>query len=701
MVQGNKLKSRFVYAFAALVVFGLMLTLTRSTEAQARDEYVFEINIDGGKNVGEFKIFYGLATGSAIAPAQYLEVGTSWAEGVPSKWADPEFGGGATIDMTAAVNALKEAESCGDSDIKFCIDIQTAAYGSKPQKRIMYAFRRITGEDRWEEYDVFDSEHPDSAAQISVGNNRITYYIPLNTETNGFCVGLAYPFEGDSVAKDYIEGELFAYGDLDGSGSVDETDIRRGIAAELCTKYFWDVGGILDETFEIVNPSDLIYVPNPFTMEGDRIVLASAGTYTANLQVGEPTSLARYSYTINLGYDPSGNPVVATGYAYALRSTEDVLVYDGHDFYVRNILSNGVGSDGVDFGLVGSENPAACVSTAYFNLNTLQINGNGYKTDNGRNPSNSEVLYVNTVNDDFVNAMNDAFHVEMSAWTQQVNLRIIGQNRKYAIVEPAGTVVNAGDLDLDAVCQTGSGKYTELYAGNEQIKITSLNDETVSGVSNQLIKNVTLGDSSMAGAVTIEPINSENTDEGFYVTFLTKYYDEVPLVITYEDNQTAPLTIKRLALKVYFGYLADPETSSDPNFYFDFDNHQLPLTYNYNAGQQILIYATYYQNDGSNDQDFSLFLTKAGGVTEVKQRKYTKAASGGNASETYFVLGFVPSKEWDELGQCWGANIHHQNVGAWDAIVLNSGYDDADSFGGAGIGRGAGVHWDGNVDWTF
>ena len=700
MIREKNIKSRFLYAFAALVVFGLMLTLTRSTEAQARDEYVFEINIDGGKNVGEFKIFYGLATGSAIAPAQYLEVGTSWAEGVPSKWADPEFGGGATIDMTAAVNALKEAESLDDSNINFCIDIQTAAYGSKPQKRIMYASRRITGEDRWEEYDVFDPENPDSAAQISDDKNHITYYISLNEETNAFCVGLAYPFEGDRIARDYIEGELFAYGgDLTGDGSVNVNDIRLGIAAELCTKYFWDEGGILDETFEIHDPEDLILENSPFNSGEDRVAITDAGTYTANLQDGSTTSLNKYSYTINLGYDPEGNPVVATGYAYALRSTEDVLVYDGHDFYVRDIVGDGEGSDCVAFGRYG-ETPTACVSTAYFNQ--VKINGNGFKTDNGRNPSNSEVLYVNTNNDDFIQTVNAAFGLHMSLWSNQINLRIIGQGKKYAIVEPysdtEGGVIHAGDLDMDAVCQTGSGHYTELYAGNEQIKITSLNGAIM---SNQLITNVSSGDSSMAGAVTIAPFNTESTDEGFIVTFNTKYYDEVPLVITYEDGQTAPLTIKRLALKVYFGYLADPETSSDPTFYFDFDNTQLPLTYNYDAGQQILIYATYYQNDGSNDQDFSLFLTKAGGVTEVKQRKYTKAASDGNASETYFVLGFVPAHEWDELGQCWTGNIHHQNVGAWDAIVLNSGYDDADSFGGAGIGRGAGVHWDGNVDWTF
>lgn len=125
-----------------------------------------------------------------------------------------------------------------------------------------------------------------------------------------------------------------------------------------------------------------------------------------------------------------------------------------------------------------------------------------------------------------------------------------------------------------------------------------------------------------------------------------------------------------------------------------------------------MIYATYYHPSNyataGGDDNLSLMLTFGDGTTKVVGKKNSSHGvtdghlSGGNygaVDTTTFIIDFIPAAESLEDGN-WGAMIEHTNYkGGFHAMVVNGGYDDNTTFGGAQIGNGAGVHWNGEINW--
>lgn len=706
----RKTVSRIVAAFVVLcMVLSTSPSLgVRAEEPEPNPEYIYSVSIDGLQSAEEFDAFYALTTGEAVSGSavSFKPVASE------SKWFN-EWGGGVGIDVTEDVIEMRNADAeLTDENITLWFKfVEKEITPEKPVKVFAAAMcRTLDGWDITEEWDIMGT---DNIEFLEGDCSQICHHNTLNNMTNGYCFALSYPSEGDIKAKDYIENELFAYGDITGDGSVTVDDMKVGISTELCAKYFWDNGGILDGDFGIDFPSQVI----------DRIDVTEAGTYSALNETNDTVTLNKFSYKMDLGYDHDGNKVICEGNAYELRTTDDVLIMDGSELYIRDVVMRNDSdfSADVKFGNY-DECHAAYVSVNNTDLSNIKINGNGFTTFSGENPSNSTVFMAESQNRQFA----EIFRGEESFgeypdinWPDDrtTPVRVISKSNVYAIVEPYAedpdSIIHSREIKSDAVCQTGEGQYKEVFAGYKSLLITSLFDitsepeyEKFDALSYTDIKNVELADTSMAEAVEVCMRDAEDVRQGFIITFKSNYYDEVPVLVTYskegQPDVTKELLIKRIALKVHYEYLGDPETMENPQpFFFDRDNENpgLSVEYDYNAGQQILIWATYYHADPADGRNLKAFLTKEDGSIEIKNSSYTRSLGQNMADETYFILGFAPSKEWD--GYSWAGNIQHQNVGAWDAMVLNSGFDDSEAFGGAQFGHGAGVHWDGNIDWTF
>ncbi|MBQ3911340.1 MAG: hypothetical protein II694_00010, partial [Lachnospiraceae bacterium] len=217
------------------------------------------------------------------------------------------------------------------------------------------------------------------------------------------------------------------------------------------------------------------------------------------------------------------------------------------------------------------------------------------------------------------------------------------------------------------------------------------------------------------------------------ITFDSNFYASIPLNITYSDGGTRKLTINRIGLVINYSYLmGDPNKDVDKadimDIGFDGRDDRINVKYDYYGGEQIIVYATYYTptNDPTGgSSDLSLYLTfedgthrvitadnndtlREGRAGEVPSRGFNGrvVATDNAVAATVFLIGFAQAKTKASDG-VWIGNIkdtYYKDEGRADHIgfyasVLNSGWDDDNSFGGAQIGSGKGIYWDGHISW--
>lgn len=706
--------------FTALLA-ALILVVVPYAKVKADDEgdrlIDFDISFDGAQSYAEYDVYYAfnpeVVSDGAIS---YTQVEGVFANGKTNGYYHDSGEGWSSYGAKFVIDEVTWGYEPKDDDTLY-IKVVTKATDSKPAKTIMYGNARGWDNDMQvfhekqligDEKDTANYSFNEKSASMSSCTYEITAKLKDFKTYTALNFGLAYPRQGDTRAKKYIEDDIFAYGDIDASGSVDENDIRKGIAVDLCRKYFWEEGGILSEYYEIRHPNDILESKKLYSDE-NRLTVTGNGTVSAYDKDGTAQSIKKYNYSLELGYDCDGKLITVTGDAYGLDSTEQVLIQEDDKLFIRDVV-RGEGDnrgDEVDFGNYG-ETPAVCVVVDDFN--NIKFGGNGVSTNYDRtyNPDGSTVLCVFMQNEDFACKYNDTFGAggtQFSTWPsdRSSNLRIIGKNNRYAIVEPCEGYKRAEGIQKDPVCMTGDNAYVETFAGYKELKITSLSSE-LGCTPSQQIKDIKLVNRSMSKGVQITPINDGETRVGYKVTFKSNFYDEVPIEITYEDNVTQTLTIKRIALVVRYEYLGDPDVMPESKFCFEFEKDMSKVEYDYDAGEQIIIYAQYYHTENDNS-DLTLFLNKGGnaGVEIINKdlgdrrtnHVYRKDATEECVAETFFLLGFAPAHNEENR------SIDSQNVGAWDAMVLNAGYDGSSSFGGAQFGSGTGFHWDGEISWQY
>lgn len=528
------------------------------------------------------------------------------------------------------------------------------------------------------------------------GETTLIYHAVMEEgkDTN-FHFVLKYPKEGDPKAKGLIEDYIYAYSDWNNDGHTDETDMKLGLATELCYKYFWEEGGLLDGKFEIDQPDIL----------QERITITPNGTYEAKLANNAEDSCDKFTYRIDLGVDHEGNPVTVSGLVYALPSKDHVLISTGEGLYLRNTKT-----DWVSFDKTNPEDKAICVA-AEFDKAEVKINGNGAGSTETINPENDDIYCVSLFNEEVIRLYENYYGVfpfgasDIESCRTDGKIRLIKPSKRYVVVNTEGEdkkVPGINKEQIDNVCQAGSeeeGKSAKVFVGNSAVHITPMDGGT--GVAVSDISNVELNDSTMSDGVVV----TKENDNDYKVTFKSNYYSSVPLEITYANGETKQLTIDRIGLVIQYMYLEDRGYGINSfNLSHGGEGSDVSVNYDYMKGQQIAVWATYYHP--SNDRteagsdDLKLFLTYDDGTSKSLDKYAYRSATPTNVATTDFLIGFTPAKEMVGEG-IWGEPLTQIQMKPFSALVMNAGYDSKTDFGGTQLGAGKGIFWNGKIEWIF
>ena len=151
-----------------------------------------------------------------------------------------------------------------------------------------------------------------------------------------------------------------------------------------------------------------------------------------------------------------------------------------------------------------------------------------------------------------------------------------------------------------------------------------------------------------------------SSTENYLVEFESNFYDSVPLKITYANGDSRNLTIERIGLVINYFYLEDRGHPGDDTGEIEYDCKPQTLTFNYNyqAGEQIIVYATYYHptsdpttgNSGNvilhlkYDDGSEVYMeSNAGNEWTNNGGSGYLAASGGGVATTTFFIDFMES----------------------------------------------------------
>ena len=568
----------------------------------------------------------------------------------------------------------------------------------------------------------------------------VTYSNVEDLENEPHCIRLAmtYPNEGDPEIKGAINSRIYAYS-VDASttnisGNMHFENAKEAekyaLALELYMQFFnvemYGSFGIPQSDEH--GRSNFVEIRRLVEELEERIVFKQAGTpikvYNNDGTEGQRTVNI---YTLELGCDETGAPVVMDIPVIHLVSPDEVIVctdFNSKTGKGTTYFSRIKGEDEVPF---SNDDDNVALLIVSDQINNVAIGGNGSLTQT----LNTEGIYSaefycmsEFYYDDnrFLDPPYDtadqyaayrAICPELNIGFAGSKVRILDANNKYLILTGEGETKDYDRLSgsegnpMDNVWAPGEGVTASVYIGDKTVYIEPLNKNL--GMANSDIIDVKLKDASQKDGVIIDKTNLDKIK----ITFGSNFYDSVPLIITYSDGEERELIINRIGLVIQYVYLMDVEVQA---IHCDCNDSYCSFNCDYNgAGEQILVFATYYHptNDNtlSGGNKVYLNVTYDDGNSEIisstdEERGfngYAPATANGVAT-TSFIIGFAPAHEWD--GYTWTDSISSQvflnkfgHRGGFSATVINAGYDDDKTYGGTQIGAGAGVHWDGHIEW--
>lgn len=516
----------------------------------------------------------------------------------------------------------------------------------------------------------------------------------------------AEPPIGSEDIIGYSKQYIYAYsGNLDADGDTDKDldDIRQMLAEELYFKFiFVDMCGTFGIPRDNDDPTEGIN-----EIRDNRIDTITAGApIEAKDASGAIVSIPTYVARIIWGENEEGTPIENDVIVYALPSENHILVCTdfneqegkGSKYYLRHVFSDRVdfSSNAEDRGLLISDN----IGDEY---NVVAGGHNGVMDTYGIEPGYMSFGYA-----DFP----DSREMAGGAYRRtdyNVNVRVMSPEEDYVVIRSEGETLKTDGFNLnghstDTVYKTGDDVTALVYVGDSKVTVAPL-EPAIAGTT---IEDVTLADPSMADGVKIDKSDLNNIQ----VKFLSNFYDSVTLNVKYSDGDVKKINIERVGLVINYEYINHENTTGVVG-HDCYTPDDAPMgtfvgptyTYDFAAGEQIIITATYYHpsNDktASGSTDLSLVVTYGDGTSEIISHKdqahnfdgYMTGRNGAVATTT-FIIGFVSAHDAS------GASIASQNYkGGLNAIVVNGGYDNKDSFGGVQIGNGKGVEWSGNINW--
>ncbi len=519
---------------------------------------------------------------------------------------------------------------------------------------------------------------------------RFIYHYGNIAELDGYHpinLGLGYPNAGDPAILGESESRLYAY-------NVDTSDdARYMLAAELYGRYIsvamFESFGL--PVFDYNSDEGREHFAEGVTLLNERIALAGDETIDVVLADGSVQQRHVWDYKVNWGNSMfDGSPVEGNYQVVQLTNPEEIIVRSSFDgpYYSRTAFA-----DDVQF-TADEENPQYALVIIDAKLGEgAAIAGNG--TNEDQISGNDGIITAQVYTQNFMEQFTEPYGT---------TIRFLNSGDTYVAVTGSGEGKAYGQLGvngykIDSVFATGENLDARVYIGESEIYIEPL---TVGGLANTTIKSVTLKDDSQRDGVIIDASDLNKIK----LTFKSNFYDSVPLSITYSTGETRELTINRIGLLLQYRYLMDNGGSDE--LWTDFRDGSCSVEYNYNQGQQIVVYATYYHptNDltAAGGDDLYLNVLYDNGQREIIPHTGYVAETDNEVAVSWFVIGYAPAKVFD--GVEWTDNITEQtyvnkygNAGGFSMTVLNAGYNDDTTFGGTQVGSGKGVYWDGKIEW--
>lgn len=517
---------------------------------------------------------------------------------------------------------------------------------------------------------------------------KYTFVNPSNQDNYPHDLHLAvgYADSGRKEIMSVVDDYLYGY-------NADSIDATKALLAEELYNRFIEVS--MYESFGIGNANDLI---------GKIEAADTASTVNVTLNNGTSETREVRNYTINWGVDQEdGSDVISTIPVYTLTDDYEYLVCTdfnsdngtGSTFYSRIAHQDDIAFSNE----AGNEEMSCVIYSDISDYSHVKAGGNGSEM----NVRNSDGLCAFEI---------VVMYLDLGANNWGSVCRIMQSSETYVVIHSEGETLRHDGLGLNAlsedyVWRTGEGAEARVYIGDTAVYIEPLAN-SVTGVDVREIQSVTLADPTLADGVTIGGV----IDGKVKVTFASNFYDTVPVTIKYTNGYKENLTIVRVGLVIQFIYLYDQgDGVHTGEIRYDCKpGQECQFTYNYNAGEQILVYATYYHpsNDHTTASGSDVFLNLR--FTDGSSRIVSSsddargfnghlAATASAVETTSFIIGFAPSKVNDN--GVWTDNIVEQyySEGAFNATVLNAGYNDATTYGGTQAGSGEGVYWDGLIKW--
>lgn len=539
-----------------------------------------------------------------------------------------------------------------------------------------------------------------------------TVSIDDNAKLMNFDVGYANPGRADIIdqAKQYI----YAYSegkDYKNDGGATTDDLKYALAAELYGKFIEiDAFG----SFGMTRPDGEDWsnwgVAEALMRQGideleSRITLTPNGTISVKNARGAAENINAYTATVAWGNDEeNGNPIQSVLNVYGVADTNQILIctdYNvnngaGTSYYIRDARN-----DKVAFSMY-PEDDALVVLDSFSNvvigghateMDVLNLTDNYFTADLGHKNWNP------AVKDD------EDIHLRVRVMNPSADFIAVHGEGEDKVYDGMGL----NGLSTDTIYETGDGLAARVYIGETTIHLSPVSAGLNS--ANAKITGVELVDKTQKDGVSIDA--SDVSD--IKVSFASNFYDSVELKVSYGDGNVKKIVLDRVGLIIRYMYIdAFNNTGYIRHDCYGDAFPGLQYSYDYAAGEQIMIYATYYHPShyatNSGDDDVSLYVTFGDGTTRVIGKSdanhgfangYAKGDAYGAVDTTTFLIDFIPAHELIDIGY-EGEMITKQNYkGGMHALVVNGGYNNDKTFGGAQVGSGAGVYWDGNVVWGF
>ncbi len=525
---------------------------------------------------------------------------------------------------------------------------------------------------------------------VSADNKTISYTIGQLQVNSNLIIMSAYENEGDPAIVNDVNNTLFAYNVT----VTNEADVENLLAEELYERFlrvpmYGRFGMNTDD-----HDSCITELKNRLTKG------AVYANITCKDNSGNDQNIFYQTYNITWGNDSSGNPIVSTIPVYQLTDTKQLIIKAGDSWYVRN-----ADTDQLDFLNQGGES-SLIIRGNVPNPENVLVGGYGAVYE----PMNTQDIYTA-----YIRHLEVFWHTGgQDNLKEETILRFVNTADTYVGIcaESAADNLETGGLGTngvryDHIWNTGTNEEEAIvFIGWKSITLHSLSAGI--GLTTRLITNVELLDDSMSDGINITMDAGNNRAT---VEFLSNFYDKVPLAVTYNDGTTGNITIIRTGLVIQWQYCKHDQNSNI--IPLPLSNTNIQYNYDYEAGEQILIYALYYHpntddtdvdpTDAQINNDLTLCVHYADGTIGFIPKTQYIPKAGDSAAVSFFMIGFAPAKTQYEDGNWGEPEIREQTfAGApFYATVLNSGYDAADdgAFGGVQAGSGQGVYWDGYVHW--